>query len=144
MGRRADLEVLEAVSSLVELFLGGPGLDGRDRVLGRVGFGCGGVLGCFGGSGEHLDDLLEGVSVGLDEGRVRVVGFGSGDGFGSGCRGGAAAAACTVGGAVAVWGWCQRGFGVSWSFGEVSIDGSAFRESRRWKEEREREREREV
>ncbi|KAI9102963.1 hypothetical protein K1719_023402 [Acacia pycnantha] len=39
--------------------------------------------GGFGGSGEHLDDLLEGGSIGLDEGGgIRVFGFGSGNGFG--------------------------------------------------------------
>lgn len=88
---RVDLEVLEGVASLVEpkpgllpLLLLGRGFDGRDVGLGfgsQVGFG-GGLLDGVGGSGEHLDDLLEGESVGLDEGRrVRAARFGSGHGF---------------------------------------------------------------
>lgn len=62
---------------LVLLLFLGSGLDGRDVV-----FGTNDLVGGFGGTGEHLDDLLEGVGVGLDEGgRVRVSGVGSGHGF---------------------------------------------------------------
>lgn len=89
-----DLQVLQGVPALVELEPGllllGHGFDGWDVSLGRWLHGrCGGVgfrrglLGGLRGSSEHLDYLLEGVGVGLDEGgRVRVGGFGSGDGFG--------------------------------------------------------------
>ena len=97
---RVDLEVLERVSPLVELepglgfhrrdvgggpgdrvgSVGGSGLGGGDG-----GGGGGSLLSGFRGAGEHLDDLLEGGGVGLDEGgRVWVGGFGSGrDGLGS-------------------------------------------------------------
>lgn len=81
--------------------------------MARVGFRTCDLAGGFGGSGQHLDYLLEGGGVGLDEGgRVRVGGVGSGHGFrGLGRRGRwwsvesiAVGAACAAVGGVAVWG----------------------------------------
>lgn len=70
-----NFEVLEGVPTFVELgrlgFAGG--FDRRDGI-GGLGFES------VGRSGEHLDDLLEGGSVSLDEGGWVRVGFGSGDG----------------------------------------------------------------
>lgn len=92
--QRVDLEVFEGVTPLVEFEPGllpfGHGFDGWDMGFRWwVGYriGCvvvrGGVLGGLGRSGEHLYYLFEGGGVSLDEGgRVRVGGFGSGDGFG--------------------------------------------------------------
>lgn len=78
----------------------------------RIGdwFGSRGLFGCLRGSGEHLDHLLEGGGVCLNEGcRVRIR-FGSGNRFGSWrvveSIAVAATAAATVG-AVAVWRWYE-------------------------------------
>lgn len=82
-----EAELLEGIPPLVEPetwlgFLGGDGLEGRNRVVGGVGLAVGQRSG-VGGSGELLDDLLEGGGVGLDEGgRVRAVWLGSDDGSG--------------------------------------------------------------
>ncbi|CAL9109804.1 unnamed protein product, partial [Musa acuminata var. zebrina] len=114
--RTYHLQVLEAAAALVELEsrllgAGGP-RGGWDRVLGRRRRGAGRVLGDrLGGARQHLDYLLEGTSVGLDEGGgVRIGVDGSGHGRGSeghgrrGCRCGhpvaAAAAATAAGGGV--------------------------------------------
>ncbi|KAF7803437.1 VQ motif-containing protein 4 [Senna tora] len=95
--QRVDVEVLEGVPPLVELEPGGGGGGGwvllvllllGDGFHGRdVGLGFGfrrrrGLLGGVGGSGEHLDHLLEGGRIGLHERRrVRAPRFGSGHGF---------------------------------------------------------------
>lgn len=94
--KRADhLEILHAAASFVELksrFFRARRFGGRGRGRGRRGRGLGvgnGVLrGCFGGAGEHLDDVFEGGGVSLDEGgRIRVSVDGSwGRRFGRRCR----------------------------------------------------------
>lgn len=76
-----DLEVTKGISTLIELEIGvwtlGDRFDGRDMRFGRR-IGCRNLLGGFGRSGEHLDNLFEGGRIGLDEsGRVWVCGFGS-------------------------------------------------------------------
>lgn len=82
--QRADhLEILEAAASLVELesrlLWGGGGLgDWRRRkwVLGRR---CGRryvLRGSLGGAGQHLDHLLEGGGISLDEGGGVRIGIG--------------------------------------------------------------------
>ncbi|URE47432.1 hypothetical protein MUK42_32888 [Musa troglodytarum] len=86
--RVQTLEVFEAVPPLVELknrSFGAGSLGGRSHRYFR---GCGVRGGCSGGglgrAREHLDDLLEGGGVGVDEGRrarIRIarlrIGFGS-------------------------------------------------------------------
>lgn len=74
---RTDLEVIEQISTLVQLERGvlafGDGFNRRD-----MGFGCGYLLRGFGRSGQHLNYFFERGGIGLDEsGRVRVCRFGS-------------------------------------------------------------------
>ena len=113
---RAELDVLQTVPPLVELEPGlllGPRFDWRNMGP-RIGDWFGGrrLFRRLRGSGEHLDHLLEGRGVCLNEGcRVRIR-FGSGNGFRSWrlllveTIAVAATAAATVG-AVAVWRWYQ-------------------------------------
>lgn len=103
--QRTDIEVLETASPLMELesWLLGPCFDGWDCSFGWRVCRFRALFGGFRGACEHLNYLLEGRGVCLDEGRWAGVDFGSCDGLVGQRHSSSIAAAATTAGVISLY-----------------------------------------